>query len=69
VHSLEVRYCDRRLMHPACPIVWDVATDVSSIVRELLSAVKTHLISPARKREGTAEVVAPATKKELNDPF
>jgi len=68
---LEVCYCDRWAIEciPARPIVREFATDVSSIVRELLSAVKTHLISPARKREGTTEVVVPATKEELKDPF
>jgi hypothetical protein len=47
-------------------MAWAVATNVSATVRKLLSAVKTHLIRPARKREGTTEVAVPATKEELN---
>ena len=47
----------------------DIATNVSAIVRKLLSAVKTYLIHLARKREGTTEVEVPATKEEVKGPF
>lgn len=50
-------------------MVRDVAANVSAMVRKLLSTVKTHLIRPARKREGTTEVAVPATKEELNGAF
>jgi len=56
-------------MHPDSSDSPGVAANVSSIVGEVLSAVKAHFISPARKREGATEVVAPATKEELHDPF
>ena len=40
---------------------------VNASVCKLLSAIKAHLISPARNREWTAHVVMPAAKEPLDD--
>jgi hypothetical protein len=43
----------------------EVASDLRAIVRNFLSAVETHLIGPAGKREWPAEIAVPATKEKL----
>jgi len=41
-------------------------SEFNAKVRKLLSAIETHLVSPARNRKRSADVAVPATKDSLN---